>query len=114
MGMGRSVECPERGYPAPLRLPMACAGYRDRGIRHGLPRADLRGRGRPDRSGLAKRITNLDGRCDDRTRILARLGGIASGAAWRGYFPDRKSTRLNSSHVEISYAVFCLKKKKKK
>src|SRR5690554_6619625 len=29
---------------------------------------------------------------------------------WR----DRKSTRLNSSHVRISYAVFCLKKKKKK
>src|SRR5690606_39297445 len=28
---------------------------------------------------------------------------------WR----DRKSTRLNSSHVKISYAVFCLKKKKK-
>src|SRR5438874_9953842 len=28
------------------------------------------------------------------------------------YFIDRKSTRLNSSHVEISYAVFCLKKKK--
>src|SRR5690349_22668229 len=27
-------------------------------------------------------------------------------------FGDRKSTRLNSSHVEISYAVFCLKKKK--
>src|SRR5438874_5712521 len=29
-------------------------------------------------------------------------------------YRDRKSTRLNSSHVEISYAVFCLKKKKKK
>src|SRR5437870_7083510 len=29
-------------------------------------------------------------------------------------FIDRKSTRLNSSHVAISYAVFCLKKKKKK
>src|SRR5690606_41156047 len=28
-------------------------------------------------------------------------------------FEDRKSTRLNSSHVKISYAVFCLKKKKK-
>src|SRR2546430_10006190 len=28
-------------------------------------------------------------------------------------FPDRKSTRLNSSHSQISYAVFCLKKKKK-
>src|SRR5438874_10756797 len=31
----------------------------------------------------------------------------------QGAEPDRKSTRLNSSHVEISYAVFCLKKKKK-
>src|SRR5690554_4818075 len=35
---------------------------------------------------------------------------------WRseGFALDRKSTRLNSSHVRISYAVFCLKKKKKK
>src|SRR5204863_6288547 len=31
----------------------------------------------------------------------------------RAFQRDRKSTRLNSSHVEISYAVFCLKKKKK-
>src|SRR5437867_9170479 len=31
-----------------------------------------------------------------------------------GSFGDRKSTRLNSSHRTISYAVFCLKKKKKK
>src|SRR2546426_2604159 len=30
-----------------------------------------------------------------------------------GRLPDRKSTRLNSSHLVISYAVFCLKKKKK-
>src|SRR2546426_4136740 len=36
------------------------------------------------------------------------LGGIAAGVA------DRKSTRLNSSHLVISYAVFCLKKKKRK
>src|SRR5215471_19451239 len=36
----------------------------------------------------------------------------AAGARHPGR--DRKSTRLNSSHVEISYAVFCLKKKKKK
>src|SRR5438270_13877223 len=36
--------------------------------------------------------------------------------AWPGSWPprDRKSTRLNSSHSQISYAVFCLKKKKKK
>src|SRR6266496_4961030 len=45
----------------------------------------------------------------------------ASSADRRGPTPftywtseDRKSTRLNSSHVEISYAVFCLKKKKNK
>src|SRR5215203_2816 len=33
---------------------------------------------------------------------------------FRGRYQDRKSTRLNSSHANISYAVFCLKKKKKK
>src|SRR5690242_21420859 len=32
----------------------------------------------------------------------------------RPLYRDRKSTRLNSSHMSISYAVFCLKKKKKK
>src|SRR5690554_7387403 len=32
---------------------------------------------------------------------------------WKDTDADRKSTRLNSSHVRISYAVFCLKKKKK-
>src|SRR5437867_5442904 len=32
----------------------------------------------------------------------------------RAWDPDRKSTRLNSSHRTISYAVFCLKKKKKR
>src|SRR5690606_41669494 len=40
---------------------------------------------------------------DDRARIADRHGVEP---------PDRKSTRLNSSHVKISYAVFCLKKKK--
>src|SRR5205809_4215986 len=35
-------------------------------------------------------------------------------AAARAFQKDRKSTRLNSSHGYISYAVFCLKKKKKK
>src|SRR5256885_3731027 len=38
-----------------------------------------------------------------------RLPGAPAGPAARG---DRKSTRLNSSHLVISYAVFCLKKKK--
>src|SRR5699024_12269777 len=50
--------------------------------------------------------------------------GVAASTGYNGYDEsgaqsannnrDRKSTRLNSSHVSISYAVFCLKKKKKK
>src|SRR5204863_10199166 len=39
-------------------------------------------------------------------------GGMAFGSDRVDEHLDRKSTRLNSSHVEISYAVFCLKKKK--
>src|SRR2546430_7371469 len=53
--------------------------------------------------------------CNDKIeeRLAPRLGpggysGINGVAAWI----DRKSTRLNSSHSQISYAVFCLKKKK--
>src|SRR5690606_40389158 len=45
--------------------------------------------------------------------IMLRLSRVLQKA--RGYgITDRKSTRLNSSHVKISYAVFCLKKKKDK
>src|SRR3989475_2321962 len=43
------------------------------------------------------------------------LNQSAARSAWRSFFVeriDRKSTRLNSSHSQISYAVFCLKKKK--
>src|SRR3712207_7234925 len=39
--------------------------------------------------------------------------GIADTAYFGPEAEDRKSTRLNSSHANISYAVFCLKKKKK-
>src|SRR5438270_5790344 len=51
----------------------------------------------------------------DRVRDLARLhpGGLL-GSGLPFDVLDRKSTRLNSSHSQISYAVFCLKKKKKK
>src|SRR5690606_40423228 len=52
---------------------------------------------------------------------LQELSQVWGEARWPQSFPgdcfligDRKSTRLNSSHVKISYAVFCLKKKKKK
>src|SRR3712207_7390693 len=59
------------------------------------------------------------------TATLARLRELQPGSDWdpRRFRPnlvldnrsagDRKSTRLNSSHANISYAVFCLKKKKK-
>src|SRR5688572_31813296 len=40
----------------------------------------------------------------------ARTSGLSTLATMKA---DRKSTRLNSSHSQISYAVFCLKKKKK-
>src|SRR5690348_18121448 len=43
-----------------------------------------------------------------------RLLGGPGVSLVRGDLADRKSTRLNSSHPSISYAVFCLKKKKKK
>src|SRR3712207_7003575 len=41
------------------------------------------------------------------------LGPAPAPVDARGIEADRKSTRLNSSHANISYAVFCLKKKKK-
>src|SRR5438270_8402996 len=47
-----------------------------------------------------------------RTVSILRSLLLLQRRGWRS--PDRKSTRLNSSHSQISYAVFCLKKKKKK
>src|SRR6266496_3060377 len=44
---------------------------------------------------------------------LVEINEAFAGVAVQSTREDRKSTRLNSSHVEISYAVFCLKKKKK-
>src|SRR6266571_3671497 len=48
----------------------------------------------------------------DPTRLICQVT-LASFLPMRLGSPDRKSTRLNSSHMSISYAVFCLKKKKK-
>src|SRR5690349_24150165 len=47
------------------------------------------------------------------TRVTGTPISRASQTPSMPWARDRKSTRLNSSHVEISYAVFCLKKKKK-
>src|SRR5688572_32758349 len=58
---------------------------------------------------LAQHVAERDRRTvdHDRRQLVERVHG---GGA---YPQDRKSTRLNSSHSQISYAVFCLKKKKK-
>src|SRR5690606_42101359 len=50
----------------------------------------------------------------EESAVRLRLGMPRhEGLPVRMPFQDRKSTRLNSSHVKISYAVFCLKKKKR-
>src|SRR5690554_2817788 len=46
--------------------------------------------------------------------VKLRVGALPLHPIGQLGYRDRKSTRLNSSHVRISYAVFCLKKKKKK
>src|SRR5690625_6856186 len=66
---------------------------------------------------LARRREDSAGRREDSAGRRAERPGTASaqparGSAATGGAQDRKSTRLNSSHVAISYAVFCLKKKK--
>src|SRR5438132_7146185 len=66
---------------------------------------------RPPRSTLFPYTTLFRSRspCSGRSRSARCCGG-----SWRaklGFHRDRKSTRLNSSHTVISYAVFCLKKK---
>src|SRR2546427_5776141 len=57
-------------------------------------------------------------RTERRSRITASISMLCKGTAQTDIHSllvdaDRKSTRLNSSHSQISYAVFCLKKKKK-
>src|SRR5437773_5789025 len=62
-------------------------------------------------SGVARAITPSARR---RRPCFGYWRSIASQLVLTKSHADRKSTRLNSSHITISYAVFCLKKKKKK
>src|SRR2546426_4018380 len=59
-----------------------------------------------DLGGVHDRLTALEKHMESLRNALEGNQGIG--------VRDRKSTRLNSSHLVISYAVFCLKKKKKK
>src|SRR5437667_2909226 len=71
-----------------------------------LFRSAARARVRPGAEDAGVRALSAHPRGIDGGRIQ-RIGKPVRSA-------DRKSTRLNSSHITISYAVFCLKKKKKK
>src|SRR5256885_12924063 len=71
---------------------------------------DQRGCCRPDRLGRAPRVLEVPGGGGFCRRGLAEHPESRALGARR--CQDRKSTRLNSSHLVISYAVFCLKKKK--
>src|SRR5699024_12640706 len=63
----------------------------------------------PIEKDLAEALGVSRGSLREGVRALALLGVLESR---QGAGTDRKSTRLNSSHVSISYAVFCLKKKR--
>src|SRR2546430_6283228 len=65
--------------------------------------------------GFDRAVSLLRGAPERRPRLL-RVAPDHHNRVLPGqkhFFQDRKSTRLNSSHSQISYAVFCLKKKKK-
>src|SRR5205807_9256907 len=66
-----------------------------------------------DCPGIATRIVRLKCRVWPNDRIIS-ADSIDLSSHGGNTMTDRKSTRLNSSHLVISYAVFCLKKKKKK
>src|SRR5947209_10118424 len=69
---------------------------------------------RPPRSTLFPYTTLFRSRVPSRRSSHRRRGSSRFIREMERSWPDRKSTRLNSSHANISYAVFCLKKKKKK
>src|SRR5690606_40275647 len=65
----------------------------------------------PSQNRFRQRITKA-GEGHPRHSVRKRQQGKRAVTAFPHPKGDRKSTRLNSSHVKISYAVFCLKKKK--
>src|SRR2546426_10219063 len=68
---------------------------------------------RPPRSTLFPYTTLFRSTSRIALEIAATRGRNTTGITATFWIRDRKSTRLNSSHLVISYAVFCLKKKKK-
>src|SRR5438874_4800355 len=67
----------------------------------------------PQPKTIAIKFISSSRNADSQTSLLHRAAKLRHPNLLRLLPGDRKSTRLNSSHVEISYAVFCLKKKNK-
>src|SRR5687768_17621592 len=67
---------------------------------------------RPPRSTLFPYTTLFRSRARHGANLRRATSGAVSAHSSVDHYRDRKSTRLNSSHGYISYAVFCLKKKK--
>src|SRR5262245_61536580 len=122
MGIARALHCGPGDHHCGLSALVRHDGYRRHG-RLGLRRdaypdteyqEECRGCGR-ERAPECEVFPPAGGALGVANAPLER----APQACWRcdlgrGVSEDRKSTRLNSSHLGISYAVFCLKKKKKK
>src|SRR5205814_9305522 len=73
--------------------------------------SDLAGRPARDRGRASPKHADAKNECDVWSKPAHLL--LERPGRQRVFISDRKSTRLNSSHLGISYAVFCLKKKKK-
>src|SRR5690606_31210185 len=130
MAAGRSLNRPpsEKLSGVTLTIPMmqgmAGTGYSSSMAQLCRKKKNARTRCLPDTGDSLQRFLRsvLAGRVAERVITLrpglaglgSHLGAGAARAAGVGPAGDRKSTRLNSSHVKISYAVFCLKKKNKK
>src|SRR2546430_1254432 len=93
-----------------VQVARAAGGRRPRVAPHPAVGAGFEGKRLWQVHGLVLQVVREKSRLHAVAEILPRIHAEADVAE----LVDRKSTRLNSSHSQISYAVFCLKKKKKK
>src|SRR5438034_4856174 len=84
--------------------------FRSLELPKGFPKDGIR---REDEAGWCD-LSRLESESEIKARWIERIAAsLHLETIWDAIAIDRKSTRLNSSHTVISYAVFCLKKKKK-